>query len=234
MIRNTNTVILYLKCTFASDITDISSGLILDDMIHGIAPRITSEIYPAQERPSDVAFKDWRHTIYASFIHSTDGIRKVGIPTPAIPRSVPSAFADFVSFLKLQSNPVRGIIGNGLADYTENELKSFATSLTLCDGISVFGDGSVKDGRGAHATRIYASTTFLESESFIETSAITTSDDPVTITSLRSKTYTTLSGLYLLHLIKTHFKIALMALENFYYDNKESLRRLNTLKEFSS
>ena len=83
MIRNTNTVRLYLKCTFASDITDITNGLLLDDMIHGTAPRATNKVYPAaQERPSDVAFKDWKHTIYTSFIHGTDGARNVGIPIP--------------------------------------------------------------------------------------------------------------------------------------------------------
>ena len=42
MIHNTNTVRLYLKCTFASDITDITKGLLLDDMIHGTAPRATN------------------------------------------------------------------------------------------------------------------------------------------------------------------------------------------------
>ena len=38
MIHNTNTVRLYLKCTFASDITDITTGLIIDDMINGVQP----------------------------------------------------------------------------------------------------------------------------------------------------------------------------------------------------
>ena len=88
----------------------------------------------------------------------------------------------------------------------------------------------MKEGRGAHATRIYASATFLESDSSIETAAITSSGDP----SLRSETSSTLSGLYMLYLIRTHFNIAVTAPVKFYYDNKESLRRLDTLQSFSS
>ena len=38
----------------------------------------------------------------------------------------------------------------------------------------------------------------------------------------------------MLYLIRTHFNIAVTAPVKFYYDNKESLRRLDTLQSFSS
>ena len=131
----------------------------------------------------------------------------VGIPIPNNPRPAPSVFPNFQSYLRSQSDAVQGILGNELDNYSDANLTSFATSLLSCDGISIFGDGSVKEGRGAHATRIYASATFLDSESSIETAAITSSGDP----SLRSETSSTLGGLYMLYLIRTHFNIAVTA-----------------------
>ena len=86
----------------------------------------------------------------------------VGIPIPNNPRPAPSVFPNFQSYLRSQSDAVQGILGNELDNYSDANLTSFATSLLSCDGISIFGDGSVKEGRGAHATRIYASATFLE------------------------------------------------------------------------
>ena len=88
----------------------------------------------------------------------------VGIPIPNNPRPAPSVFPNFQSYLRSQSDAVQGILGNELDNYSDANLTSFATSLLSCDGISIFGDGSVKEGRGAHATRIYASATFLESQ----------------------------------------------------------------------
>ena len=226
MVRNTNTVRIYLKCTFASDITDLTNGMLVDDMIHGTTSRTTTEIYPAQERPSKDAFKDWKHTIYTSFVHGMNGDRYIGL-------LIPHAFPDFQSYFRSQSDAIKGILGTRMEQYSDAELHSFAQSLSLCDEISIFGDGSVKDGRVAHATRVYASPTFLEPESFIENAAITSSD-PTSITSLRSETSSTLGGLYLLHLLRMRFNVAITAPVKFYYDNKESLRWLETLTSFSS
>ena len=169
MIRNTNTVRLYLKCTFASDITDITNGSLLDDMIHGTAPRATTEVYPAQDRPSDDAFKDWKHTIYTSFVHGTDGARNVRIPIPTNPRLAPTVFPNFQSYLRSQSDAVQGFLGDGLDNYTDAELQSFATSLSSCDGISIFGDGSVKEGHGAHTSKSSGKLTHLRNISQQET-----------------------------------------------------------------
>ena len=221
------------ESTFASDITDLTNGLLFDDKIHGTTPRTTTEIYPAQERPSKDAFKDWKHTIYTSFVHGTNGYRYIGLPIPRAPSPTPSDFPDFQSYFRSQSDAIKGILGTRMEQYSDAELHSFAQSLSLCDEISIFGDGSVKDGRVAHATRVYASPTFLEPESFIENAAITSSD-PTSITSLRSETSSTLGGLYLLHLLRMRFNVAITAPVKFYYDNKESLRWLETLTSFSS
>ena len=171
------------ESTFASDITDLTNGMLVDDMIHGTTSRTTTEIYPAQERPSKDAFKDWKHTISTSFVHGTNGDRYI---VPRAPRPTPTDFPDFQSYFRSQSDAIKGIIGTRLEQYSDAEFHSFAKSLSLCDEISIFGDGSVKDRRGAHATQVYDSSTFPEPESFIETAAIT-SGDPSSITSLCSE-----------------------------------------------
>ena len=137
---------------------------------------------------------------------------------PEVPVGALMTPQTFSSYLRSQSTAIRGILGHGLDKYSDTALTTFATSLSSCEGISIFGDGSVKDGRGAHATQIYASSTFL-----LKTSAVT-SGDPSTITYLRGETSSKLSGLYILFLIQTHFfNIPLTAPVTFYYDNKESL-----------
>ena len=148
---------------------------------------------------------------------------------PEVPVGALMTPQTFSSYLRSQSTAIRGILGHGLDKYSDTALTTFATSLSSCEGISIFGDRSVKDGRGAHATQIYASSTFL-----LKTSAVT-SGDPSTITYLRGETSSKLSGLYILFLIQTHFfNIPLTAPVTFYYDNKESLQCIDTLHLFSS
>lgn len=105
-------------------------------MTNGVQPRETNEVYPAQDKPSDVALKDWKHSIYASCIHGTDGVRNIGIPIPIpSPITSPAAPQTFSSYLRLQSTAIRGILGHGLNKYSETALTTFTTSLSLCEGI---------------------------------------------------------------------------------------------------
>ena len=112
----------------------------------------------------------------------------------------------------------------------EHDTATFAQLLDFTDAIAIFGDGSVKDGRGAHSTRIYANNEFSDTTPSIESSAIT-SGDPTTITSLRSETSSVLSGLYILQLLSVFYSIPIDVTVHFYYDNCESLRRVDALEE---
>ena len=58
---------------------------------------------------------------------------------------------------------------------------------------------------------VYASMTFLQSEDCLEPCAVTSGGDPDTITSLRSKTASTLGGVYVFFLICTRFNTPIMA-----------------------
>ena len=93
----------------------------------------------------------------------------VGIPIPNNPRPAPSVFPNFQSYLRSQSDAVQGILGDGIDNYTDADLKSFATSLSSCDGISIFGDGSVKEGHGAHTSKSSGKLTHLRNISQQET-----------------------------------------------------------------
>ena len=77
MVQNSNTVRLYLKCTFASDLMDPRTNDIHAHLYEVTAPQTTSEEYPFQPRPSDVAINDWKRCIRLAFI---SGNRHMPIP----------------------------------------------------------------------------------------------------------------------------------------------------------
>ena len=138
----------------------------------------------------------------------------------------------FMTFFATQPLPVQHIVGRAIRDIPEREIRNFVAVLATADEIAIFGDGSVKDGRGSHATRVYADNTYTPTSPSLESAAIT-SGDPATITSLRSETSSVLSGLYILHLLSVFYSTPIDAKVHFYYDNCESLRRVDTLDEFA-
>jgi len=134
-------------------------------------------------------------------------------------------------FFATQPPSVQNIVGTAITDYSERDIAQFASLLSSTDEIAIFGDGSVKDGRGSHATRVYADNEYTDKSPALESAAIT-SGDPDTITSLRSETSSLLSGLYILNLLSTFYSTTIDVTVHFYYDNCESLRRVDTLDEF--
>jgi len=137
----------------------------------------------------------------------------------------------FKSFFATQPPSVQNLVGSAIMEYTERDINQFVSLLSSTDEIAIFGDGSVKDGRGSHATRVYADNEYTEETPALESAAIT-SGDPDTITSLRSETSSLLSGLYILNLLSIFYSMQIEATVHFYYDNCESLRRVDTLDEF--
>ena len=234
MIRNANTVRLYLKCTYASDLKSTLTGHIKENLYLVTSPRETTKVYPCQQHPSKVAVQDWQRCIRLSFLSGAHSMPIQLLPTPDL-MDMPYPTTTFTAFYLSQPPSVSDIVGQSLLDIPECSTAAFATSLEHTDQITIFGDGSVKDGRGAHSTRIYANSEFLPDTPSIESSAIT-SGDPDTITSLRSKTSSVLSGLYMLHLLTQYYSsVPLEATVTFYYDNCESLRRIDTtIDEFEN
>ena len=195
MIRNTNTVRLYLRCTFLSDLVDpTAETLSIKDYIFDVShPRQTTEVYPNQPRPSTAAITNWQFTIRAAFI---SGRRTVNIiMTPRIEDIEPPAIDTFQDFYSQQPQEISNIIGNGLTEVDEESTKKIAAGLAEDSPITIFGEGSVKDGRGTHATRLYLGAEYLDTDSCSIQSAAITSGDPESITSLRSETSSVLAGL---------------------------------------
>ena len=83
------------------------------------------------------------------------------------------------------------------------------------------------NGRGSHATRVYADNENTEKSPVLESAAIT-SGNLDTITSLRSETSSLLSGLYILNLLSIFYSTPINVTVHVYYDNCESLRRVDT------
>ena len=134
-----------------------SRGIIYEGLYQGTTPRRTEDVYPSQERPSIVALRDWRQTIRASFLC---GARTMGAYERQQVHSQDSQSPQtqtFQAYLRTQPSSVLDLIGPRLLALNEMESRVFATALQLCQGISIYGDGSVKDRRGAHVTRIYGS-----------------------------------------------------------------------------
>ena len=177
MVQNSNTVCLYLKCTFTSDLKNHATNRVT-------APRTTSEVYAYQPRPSDVAISNWQRCIRLTFLSGDRTMPSALIEKPELMEMPPPK--TFTEFCASQPQSVQNIVGRKiLSSISEHDTATFAQLLDSTDAIAIFGDGSVKDGRGAHSTRIYANNEFADTTPSIESSAIT-SGDPTTITSLRS------------------------------------------------
>ena len=230
MVQNSNTVRLYLKCTFTSDLKNHATNKMHENLYAVTAPRTTSEVYAYQPRPSDVAISDWQRCIRLAFLSGDRNMPSALIEKPELMEMPPPK--TFTEFCASQPQSVQNIVGRKiLSSISEHDTATFAQLLDSTDAIAIFGDGSVKDGRGAHSTRIYANNEFADTTPSIESSAIT-SGDPTTITSLRSETSLVLSELYILQLLSVFYSIPLDVTVHFYYDNCESLRRVDALEEF--
>ena len=166
MIRNTNTVRLYLSCTFLSDllVDPAAANLSIKDSIFDVShPRQTTEVYPNQPRPSTAAIADWKFTIRAAFISGRRTFNT--ILTPHIDDIEPPAIETFQDFYSQQpQQEITNIIGNGLTEVDEESTKTIAAGLAEDSPITIFGDGSVKDGRSAHATRLSLGAEYLDTD----------------------------------------------------------------------
>ena len=138
MIRNTNTVRLYLSCTFLSDllVDPAAATLSIKDSIFDVShPRQMTEVYPNQPRPSTAAIADWKFTIRAAFI---SGRRTVNtILTPRIDDTEPPAIKTFQDFYSQQQQEITNIIGHGLTEVDEESTNTIADGLAEDSPITI-------------------------------------------------------------------------------------------------
>ena len=218
-----------MRCTFASDLVDPASNRIIESLYQANIPRTTTQKYPRQPRPSQVAVDDWKQAVRAAFISGARSIDINFVETTTHLTISPTTFAEFRHQLP---DPVKTILGGGLEAITEDDAKSIAQTMSNATHITIFGDGSVKDGRGSHATRVYLTNTYGPDEQHVQTAA-STSGDPSSITSLRSETTSALAGLLILQVFRDYFNVAITSITRFIYDNKECLRRLDLIPAFN-
>ncbi|GFH50562.1 hypothetical protein CTEN210_07038 [Chaetoceros tenuissimus] len=130
------------------------------------------------------------------------------------------------------SNDERNVLGSEALSLKNDDCIPMIDTMRSEGTLRIYGDGSVKDGRGSHAYRIRASP--AEDASYIESSAVS-SGDKRWITSLRTETLSMLGAFYLVRCIAAAngVKNKNFTVE-FTYDNEESVRRLNLLKDFYS
>jgi hypothetical protein len=219
-----------LKVYYLSDILD-NEGLIDDKYFYAREPKITPLQFPCQATPSDKAKADWRAVIRASFVYGERGINRMLVLKEPIPAD--TATADLLQQqLRVLSTDERNVIGKEALALTNADCVSLITTMQTGGKLRIFGDGSVKEGRGSHAFRVKSSS--VENATHVESSAIS-SGDPRLITSLRTETLSMLGALYLVRSIakansleRTPFQLLLT------YDNKESVHRLDSLPDFYS
>lgn len=66
-IANSNTVRIYLRVHFLSDI--VINGKVEEALFNVEGRRDTSEVYPQQDYPSMKAINDWKKAVRAAFIY---------------------------------------------------------------------------------------------------------------------------------------------------------------------
>ena len=70
MVQNSNTVRLYRKCTFASNLNNHATKKMHENLYAVMAPRnmLHLEVYAYQPCPSDVAISDWQRCVRLAFL----------------------------------------------------------------------------------------------------------------------------------------------------------------------
>ena len=120
-------------------------------------------------------------------------------------------------------------MGSSVLSVAEATSSLLATSLRTGTRLYSFGDGTVKDGIGAHGWQLCLSLD-LSSDIRIVESAAQSDGNLATITSLRTESLAVLAIMYYVRALSQHYSIPVSHSKiQHYFDNKEALRHLNTL-----
>ena len=204
-IWHANACRLYMKVTMLSDITNPDGRSIAKWALNGSKKAITPIEYPRQQRPPEESWKYWRNILHSTFLTKDRTPDHFPINTPTI-RRAKARKPRMRRTPKLQDaidklpDHYKEVLGN--YKLPEDEGEAIFTQLQSQIGVEAWTDGTVKDGKGAHAYTIRTITDLpgqcIEGKS-------TTPGDPRTISSLRTEHYGALATVLLLQCIwNTH------------------------------
>ncbi|GFH56253.1 hypothetical protein CTEN210_12729 [Chaetoceros tenuissimus] len=150
-LHNANEVRLFLQCTFLSDIIDEDGKI--DKSIFDADQRCeTTESYPMRERPNEIAIDAWKKCLQGAFITGDrevlPSLKPTDQPIPATePDGVPSSVEEYLS---RQPQHIKDILGKEITEWNESDINSIRVCLENDQDIEIFGNGTVKNGTGAH------------------------------------------------------------------------------------
>lgn len=175
------------------------------------------------------AINDWKKGVRAAFIHGDMGIGRVLSERES---ALESSVTDIQQYIQSQPNHVRQIMGQQSEGWRNDDTRDIVTALQEGQVVTIFGNGSVKDGRGSHAYHIIPHDNIEQQQGVITAGAVTNGDSRW-ITSLHTEQMSQLGALYALHAIAVT-----SGLEDtsstflFRYDNQERLRRIKLVDTF--
>lgn len=202
----------------------------LDTELFNVERRvITSEVYPCQEKPSIKAINDWKKAVRSSYIHGDMRIGRILVEQTIGDESVPR---NLQLYIASQPSHIKQIMGVQSEEWTEDTISAVVAALKEGKTITIFGDGSVKDGRGSHAYRIIPHDNLYDEEGTL-TAGAKTNGDRRWITSLHTEQMSQLGALYtILAIAVTNDVTDSKSTFLFRYNNQESLRRVKLVHSF--
>ena len=169
MLRNAIAVRLYLRCTFLSEISSNNLTQISDWATSGGPPSQGSESYPDQQAPTDRMLSHWRQLLRSCFLLSTNLIAHP--PSHPLPPTLTLPPVSFTAYLLEHAHEL-SIMGTGVIN--QDSTASFlADRISSGLPINAFGDGTVKDGIGAHGWHIRPTLDLTNDHHSIESAAQT-------------------------------------------------------------
>ena len=202
---------------------------IADWALYATQQRQTSEIYTTQAPPSPQMLQQWKTVLGQAFIKTGHTLNFRPSLKQIPPQAQPSD--TFTSFLTTRPEEVI-VMGHSVLSVAEATSSILATSLRKGTQLYSFGDGTVKDGIGAHGWQIRPSLNLSSDHGIVE-SAAQSDGHPTTITSLRTESLAVLAIMYCIRALCQYYSIpASPSKIQYHFDNKEALRRLNTLTSF--
>ena len=126
----------------------VTDGKVDAELFNVERRRTTNEVYPQQELPSMKAINDWKKAMRAAFIHGDMGIGHALIERTA---EGDSTEIELQHYIQAQPHYVRQIMGQQCNEWSDDDTADIVEAMREGRVVTIFGDGSVKDGRGSHA-----------------------------------------------------------------------------------
>ena len=151
MLHNATSVRLYLRCTFLSEITSPDMTSLAGWATTGGPPSQCSESYPDQPRLTTRMLQHWRQLLRSCFLLSNNQLANPPSHSTPLPQAPPPTLFSH-QYLAANEDEL-SIMGPGVL-YHDEIATLFTNCLSSALPIKAFGDGTVKDGIGAHGWHI--------------------------------------------------------------------------------